>query len=498
MAFLDLAPPRERRVPGVAVAHRHRLAAGSPASGSVPAGRSGATCPSPTDFIFAIIAEELGLVGVVAVLGLVPAAGVLRRADRAALPRPIPHARRRWHHGLAIVQTIVNIGGVTGMMPLTGLTLPFLSFGGSSLLVTMTAMGLLLNVARRWSPATGRAASAGAGRPASPSSPGAEPPVTCSRRSPSPRAWSPPATTRRRSTTSVPRGASRPGSSRPPFFPHTFLDVIGLQRRLDRSNLSFPLKLVAARPTRPPPPSPAAPRRRLGRRVRQPARRDRRPRPADPGRRRQLRPPSRAVEPAHRPLRCRQRRGVPRFAPAPSEVHGSAAAPRSLPSTRSRPGAAPGRLGLPLDRFVVAVVAGRSAPVLNEARPPWSPVGGAATSPCATSSGALPRQSPRRRPGLGILYQVIGYEEQMPLVYAAADLVVARAGASTIAELTAIGVPSILVPWAGAAEDHQADSRWLGALVRGGRPQGPASVLAASRSSRALMEIRRRALRGDG
>jgi cell division protein FtsW len=52
-----------------------------------------------------------------------------------------------------IVQTIVNVGGVTGMMPLTGLTLPFLSFGGSSLLVTMTAMGLLLNVARSSSPA---------------------------------------------------------------------------------------------------------------------------------------------------------------------------------------------------------------------------------------------------------------------------------------------------------------------------------------------------------
>ena len=52
-----------------------------------------------------------------------------------------------------IVQTIINVGGVTGMMPLTGLTLPFLSFGGSSLLVTMTAMGLLLNVARSSSPA---------------------------------------------------------------------------------------------------------------------------------------------------------------------------------------------------------------------------------------------------------------------------------------------------------------------------------------------------------
>ena len=47
-----------------------------------------------------------------------------------------------------VVQTIINVGGVTGMMPVTGLTLPFFSAGGSSLFVTMTAAGLLLNVAR--------------------------------------------------------------------------------------------------------------------------------------------------------------------------------------------------------------------------------------------------------------------------------------------------------------------------------------------------------------
>ena len=46
------------------------------------------------------------------------------------------------------VQAVINVGGVTGLMPLTGLTLPFVSFGGSSLLATMTAAGLLLNVAR--------------------------------------------------------------------------------------------------------------------------------------------------------------------------------------------------------------------------------------------------------------------------------------------------------------------------------------------------------------
>jgi cell division protein FtsW len=46
------------------------------------------------------------------------------------------------------VQAIVNIGGVVGVLPMTGLTLPFLSYGGSSMIASMAAVGLLLNVAR--------------------------------------------------------------------------------------------------------------------------------------------------------------------------------------------------------------------------------------------------------------------------------------------------------------------------------------------------------------
>lgn len=101
-----------------------------------------------SDFIFAIIAEELGLVGVFAVLG-----GFLALAFfgfQIAIS-----ARDHFSAFLAggitfwfVIQAIINIGGVSGLLPVTGLTLPLISYGGSSLLVCMTAMGLLLQVAR--------------------------------------------------------------------------------------------------------------------------------------------------------------------------------------------------------------------------------------------------------------------------------------------------------------------------------------------------------------
>jgi UDP-N-acetylglucosamine--N-acetylmuramyl-(pentapeptide) pyrophosphoryl-undecaprenol N-acetylglucosamine transferase len=62
----------------------------------------------------------------------------------------------------------------------------------------------------------------------------------------------------------------------------------------------------------------------------------------------------------------------------------------------------------------------------------------------------------------GLVYQPIGYESEMPLVYAAADLLVGRGGASTVHEVAVTGIPAVLVPWAGSAEDHQTmNVRWL-------------------------------------
>jgi cell division protein FtsW len=102
-----------------------------------------------TDFIFAIIAEELGLVGALLVVALFVALCVL--GARAALLAPdrfgmlIAAGVTVWFG----VQAFVNIGAVIGILPITGVPLPFVSYGGSSLVFSMTAAGLLLNVARQ-------------------------------------------------------------------------------------------------------------------------------------------------------------------------------------------------------------------------------------------------------------------------------------------------------------------------------------------------------------
>jgi cell division protein FtsW len=102
-----------------------------------------------SDFIFAVIADELGLIGAFAVLGgfaLLVYFGIqtaLAAPDRFGMVLA---------GGISVwfaVQTIVNVGGVTGLVPVTGLTLPFFSAGGTSLFVSMAGAGLLLNVARR-------------------------------------------------------------------------------------------------------------------------------------------------------------------------------------------------------------------------------------------------------------------------------------------------------------------------------------------------------------
>lgn len=102
-----------------------------------------------TDFIFAIIGEEIGLVGGLFVISLFIVLVVLGW---------IVARRARDHFGLMLAagitawlgfQGLINVGGVVGWLPITGITLPFISYGVSSLVVNMGALGVLFNVARQ-------------------------------------------------------------------------------------------------------------------------------------------------------------------------------------------------------------------------------------------------------------------------------------------------------------------------------------------------------------
>ena len=102
-----------------------------------------------TDFIFAVLAEELGLVGTLLVL-VALAALVLRSFHQAALARD-PFAGNLLS-GLAFLflfQSSVNVGMNFGLLPVTGVPLPFVSYGGSSLVSALLAVGIIQSVAAR-------------------------------------------------------------------------------------------------------------------------------------------------------------------------------------------------------------------------------------------------------------------------------------------------------------------------------------------------------------
>lgn len=105
--------------------------------------------PEPqTDFIFSIIAEEFGVVGAFIVVGLFSL--ILYRGIKIALNSKDLFAK---YLSLGIIfqlifQALMNLMVVIGLIPVTGVTLPFLSYGGSSLLVSMVSIGILLNISR--------------------------------------------------------------------------------------------------------------------------------------------------------------------------------------------------------------------------------------------------------------------------------------------------------------------------------------------------------------
>lgn len=106
--------------------------------------------PEPVgDSIFAIIAEEIGLIGAAAlvILFVVFAMRGLKIAKNApdVFGRLVAVGITSW----IIFQSLINISAISGLIPLTGVTLPFISYGGTSLVFSMVAVGILLNISRK-------------------------------------------------------------------------------------------------------------------------------------------------------------------------------------------------------------------------------------------------------------------------------------------------------------------------------------------------------------
>ena len=101
-----------------------------------------------TDFIFAVVGEELGLIGTLIVLFLIGTicfvALTLARKTNDFFTRLIATAVVAW----IVVQSFINIGAVLALLPVTGVPLPLVSYGGSSLVFTLSAIGVLLSVLR--------------------------------------------------------------------------------------------------------------------------------------------------------------------------------------------------------------------------------------------------------------------------------------------------------------------------------------------------------------
>ena len=286
-------------------------------------------------------------------------------------------------------------------------------------------------------------------------------------------------------------------------YPHTFLDVVGFQRSLSRRNLGFVPKLVRA--TR----HAVALLRRL------------RPKvvvsvggyasmPAVLAASR-LRIPIVVVSFDRRPGRASALSA--RFAAACAVAFEGSALPRAevtgapvrrairhVDRARGRD-AARRALGMPADRFLLTAIGGSlGSGVLNDAIVRY------------VDDHADDRQlavyhvvGDRFRDGItgrdgneGAWHRVIGFEDRMDLVWTATDLAVGRGGASTVAEIATTGTPSILVPWAASAEDHQTmNVRWLsdvGAAVL--LPEADVARLGAEIDELRAHPVRLRAMAG--
>ncbi|MDA1475679.1 putative lipid II flippase FtsW [Bacillus changyiensis] len=99
-----------------------------------------------TDFIMAVIAEELGVFGVLFVILLLSFIVIKGFYIARKCEDPFGSLLAIGISSMIALQTFINLGGISGLIPLTGVTLPFISYGGSSLVVLLASMGILVNI----------------------------------------------------------------------------------------------------------------------------------------------------------------------------------------------------------------------------------------------------------------------------------------------------------------------------------------------------------------
>jgi cell division protein FtsW len=112
-----------------------------------------------TDFIYAIIGEELGLAGTLIVLILFVFLMYLGIRVARQAPDRFGMLLAGGITGVIAMQALINMGAISGLLPITGVPLPLISFGSSSLVLTMASVGILLSIAKRGKRTSGKARS---------------------------------------------------------------------------------------------------------------------------------------------------------------------------------------------------------------------------------------------------------------------------------------------------------------------------------------------------
>lgn len=106
--------------------------------------------PEPIgDSIFAVMAEELGFLRIVLLVGAFAALGILGIRIAKGAPDKFGQLTAIGITSWIVLQALINIGAISGLLPLTGITLPFISYGGSSMLSLCIAVGVILNISRQ-------------------------------------------------------------------------------------------------------------------------------------------------------------------------------------------------------------------------------------------------------------------------------------------------------------------------------------------------------------